>query len=122
MHKAEPYATGLDNEAITSYDTTRYVILMSDPTLLVLASLAEGEKHGYAMMDDIRRFAGVRLGPGTLYGAITRLEERGWIRGLESDDRRRPYAITGAGKRYLEEQLATLDQVVKTAIGRLRPA
>ena len=95
---------------------------MSDPTLLVLASLAEGEKHGYAMMEDIKRFAGVRLGPGTLYGAITRLEERGWIRGLESDDRRRPYAITGAGKRYLEEQLATLDQVVKTAMRRLRPA
>ena len=37
---------------------------MSDPTLLVLASLAEGDKHGYAMMEDIERFAGVRLGPG----------------------------------------------------------
>ena len=45
---------------------------MSDPTLLVLASLAEGDKHGYAMMEDIQRFADVRLGPGTLYGAITR--------------------------------------------------
>ena len=52
---------------------------MSDPTLLVLASLADGAKHGYAMMEDIERFAGIRLGPGTLYGAITRLEERGWI-------------------------------------------
>ena len=122
MHKAEPYATGLDNWPITPYDITRYVIYMSDPTLLVLASLAEGEKHGYAMMEDIQRFAGVRLGPGTLYGAITRLEERGWIRGLESDDRRRPYAITGVGKKHLEEQLATLDQVVKTAMRRLRPA
>ena len=49
--------------------------IMSDPTLLVLASLADGEKHGYAMMEDIQSFAGVRLGPGTLYGAITRLEE-----------------------------------------------
>ncbi len=57
---------------------------MSDPTLLVLASLAEGDKHGYAMMEDIQRFAGVRLGPGTLYGAITRLEQRGWIRPLKS--------------------------------------
>ena len=91
-------------------------------TLLVLASLADGEKHGYAMMEDIQRFAGVRLGPGTLYGAITRLEERGWIRPLDSDDRRRPYAITAAGKQYLEEQLATLDQVVKTAMRRLKPA
>ena len=95
---------------------------MSDPTLLVLASLADGEKHGYAMMDDIQRFAGVRLGPGTLYGAITRLEERQWIRALESADRRRPYAITGAGKQHLAEQLEKLDQVVKTAMQRLKPA
>jgi DNA-binding PadR family transcriptional regulator len=95
---------------------------VSDPTLLVLASLADGEKHGYAMMEDIQRFAGVRLGPGTLYGAITRLEERGWIRALESDDRRRPYAITGDGKQYLGEQLAALDQVVKTAMRRLKHA
>ena len=113
---------GLDAGFITSYDITRDVLIVSDPTLLVLASLADGEKHGYAMMEDIQRFAGVRLGPGTLYGAITRLEERGWIRPLESDDRRRPYAITAAGKQFLEEQLTALDQVVKTAMRRLKPA
>ena len=50
---------------------------MSDPTLLVLASLAAGDKHGYAIMEDVQQFANIRLGPGTLYGAITRLEERG---------------------------------------------
>jgi DNA-binding PadR family transcriptional regulator len=74
------------------------------------------------MMEDIERFAGVRLGPGTLYGAITRLEQRGWIRPVASDDRRQPYSITAAGKRHLEEQLATLDQVVKTALRRLKHA
>jgi DNA-binding PadR family transcriptional regulator len=95
---------------------------MSDPTLLVLASLVEREKHGYAIMVDIEGFAGVRLGPGTLYGAITRLEERGWIRGMESADRRRPYRITAAGKQYLEEQIASLDQVVRTALRRLKHA
>jgi DNA-binding PadR family transcriptional regulator len=95
---------------------------MSDPTLLVLASLAEGEKHGYAMMEDIERFAHVRLGPGTLYGAITRLEQKGWIRPVASDDRRQPYAITAAGKKVLEEQVAGLDQVVKTAQRRLKHA
>jgi DNA-binding PadR family transcriptional regulator len=95
---------------------------VTDPTLLVLASLAEGDKHGYAIMDDVERFAGVRLGPGTLYGAITRLEERGWIRGLEADDRRRPYRITAAGREYLEEQVANLSRVVKTARERLKPA
>jgi DNA-binding PadR family transcriptional regulator len=95
---------------------------MSDPTLLVLASLAEGEKHGYAMMEDIERFAHLRLGPGTLYGAITRLEQKGWIRPVASDDRRQPYAITAAGKKVLEEQVAGLDQVVKTAQRRLKHA
>ena len=92
---------------------------MSDPTLLVLASLADGDKHGYAMMEDIQRFADVRLGPGTLYGAITRLEQRGWIRPLESTERRQPYRITATGKRYLEEQLASLDKVVRTGLRRL---
>jgi DNA-binding PadR family transcriptional regulator len=96
---------------------------MSDPTLLVLASLAEGDKHGYAMMEDIERFAGVRLGPGTLYGAITRLEERGWIRPLKSgQDRRQPYTLTADGRRQLEEQLAGLNQVVRTGLKRLKPA
>jgi DNA-binding PadR family transcriptional regulator len=95
---------------------------MSDPTLLVLASLADGEKHGYAIMEDIQRFAKVRLGPGTLYGAITRLEERGWIRAVASQDRRQPYRLTAAGRRSLEEQVASLDRVVKTAAQRLKPA
>ena len=76
---------------------------MSDPTLLILASLADGEKHGYAMMEDIERFADIR-GPGTLYGAITRLEERGLIRPVAPADRRQPYAITAAGRKVLEEQ------------------
>jgi DNA-binding PadR family transcriptional regulator len=95
---------------------------MSDPTLLVLSSLAEGDKHGYAMMEDIERFAGVRLGPGTLYGAITRLEERGWIRPVGSKDRRQPYTITGAGREYLRDQLANLDRVVRAGLRRLKNA
>ena len=95
---------------------------MLDPNLLVLASLADGDKHGYAMMDDIRGFAGVSLGPGTLYGAITRLEERGLIRAVDSDDRRRPYRLTADGRRQLEEQLSGLNQVVRTGLRRLKHA
>lgn len=95
---------------------------MSDPGLLVLASLAEGDKHGYAMMLDIESFAGVKLGPGTLYGAITRLEQQGWIRPVNSTDRRRPYTITPAGRGHLQEELAALNQVVKTGLTRLRHA
>jgi len=96
---------------------------MSDPVLLVLASLVEGDKHGYAMMEDIERFAQVRLGPGTLYGAITRLEQRGWIKPVASkDDRRQPYRITAAGREHLTSQLDNLNRVVKTGLSRLKEA
>jgi len=93
---------------------------MSDPTLLILASLADGEKHGYAMIEDIHTFAGLRLGPGTLYGAITRLEERGWIRAIDTNDRRRPYRLTPEGRRQLQEELANLGQIVRAGRRRLK--
>jgi len=95
---------------------------MSDPTLLVLASLADGAKHGYAMMEDIERFAGIRLGPGTLYGAITRLEERGWIEPVATHDRRQPYTLSASGREHLKRQVGTLDRLLKTATRRLRHA
>ena len=95
---------------------------MSDPTLLVLASLADGEKHGYAMLEDIERFAGVRLGPGTLYGAITRLEQQKWIRPMPSDDRRQPYQMTSEGRAHLAGLLEQLNAVVKTGLRRLKHA
>lgn len=95
---------------------------MTDPTLLILASLAEGDKHGYAMMVDIRSFADVELGPGTLYGAITRLEQRGFIRPVAGDDRRQPYRLTAAGRRYLEEELTGLESMVRAGLSRLRRA
>ena len=94
----------------------------NDPALLVLASLADGDKHGYAMMEDIEQFSGVKLGPGTLYGAITRLEESGWIAPVPSEDRRQPYTLTPLGRKSLENELATLDGVVKTAMKRLKHA
>jgi DNA-binding PadR family transcriptional regulator len=94
---------------------------MSDPPLLVLASLAGGDKHGYAMMQDIERFTGLRLGPGTLYGAITRLEERGWITPIAAPDRRQPYTLTAAGAAHLEGQLDMLDRILKATAGRLKP-
>jgi DNA-binding PadR family transcriptional regulator len=95
---------------------------MQDPTILILASLADGDKHGYAVMEDILVFSGVRLGPGTLYGAICRLEERGWIRAVKSESRRQPYRITAEGSQHLKEQLALLGQVVRTGNRRMREA
>jgi DNA-binding PadR family transcriptional regulator len=69
--------------------------------VLILTSLASGTKHGYALAKDVESFAGVSLGPGTLYGAIARLEERGLIEPTEGDERRRPYQITSAGRAAL---------------------
>jgi len=91
----------------------------SDPPLLVLASLADGPKHGHAMIEDIARLCGTRLGPGTLYGAIARLEQQGWIAPLPPEERRQPYRITGAGLRVLRAKLTTLRQFAKAGLGRL---
>jgi DNA-binding PadR family transcriptional regulator len=99
----------------------RYISERStDPGLLVLSSLAAGPKHGYAITQDVEAVAGVRLGPGTLYGALSRLEDRGLIEALPAEDRRRPYRLTAAGTRALEEALRSLDRVVKTGLRRLR--
>lgn len=91
----------------------------SDPGLLIMASLAAGPRHGYAMMEDIEAFAQVRLGPGTLYGALARLEQRGWIEPLPAEDRRRPYRLTAAGAEALREQLTSLEQVAALGLRRL---
>jgi DNA-binding PadR family transcriptional regulator len=93
----------------------------SDPPLLVLASLAGGPKHGHAMIEDIAGMCGTRLGPGTLYGAIARLEHLGWIEPLPPDERRRPYRITVAGLRVLRAKLTTLHRFAQAGMGRLEP-
>ena len=91
----------------------------SDPPLLVLASLANGPKHGHAMIEDIERLCGTRLGPGTLYGAIARLEQQGWIEPLPPQERRQPYRITAEGLHVLRAKLTTLQQFTKAGLKRL---
>lgn len=91
----------------------------SDPPLLVLASLSNGPKHGHAMIEDIAALCHTRLGPGTLYGAITRLEQQGWIEPLPPEDRRRPYRITPAGLRVLRAKLNTLHHFTRAGLERL---
>ncbi len=91
----------------------------SDPSLLILASLAGGVKHGYAMMEDIEQFAGGRLGPGTLYGALARLEAKGLIEPLPAEERRRPYRLTGAGIAYLRQELKGLELFANLGLQRL---
>jgi DNA-binding PadR family transcriptional regulator len=97
------------------YDLGRF----SEPALLVLISLADSPKHGYAMTQDIVAISGQRLGPGTLYGAITRLEARGWIAPIPSDDRRRPYKLTSAGQKVLRARLQSIRTLAKVGRARL---
>ena len=101
----------------------RYIAERStDPGLLVLTSLADGPKHGYAITTDVERFAGVQLGPGTLYGALARLEARGLIEALPAEDRRRPYRLTADGSAALEQELQQLQTVTNQGLSRLRAA
>lgn len=93
----------------------------SDPPLLVLTSLANGPKHGHAMLLDIESICGARLGPGTLYGAISRLEGQGLIERLPAEERRQPYRITTSGAHALRERLATMRRVAAVGIARLAP-
>ena len=94
----------------------------SEPALLILISLADGPKHGYAMTQDIAEISSQKLGPGTLYGAITRLEAAGWIEPLPADDRRRPYKLTSAGGRVLRARLDSLKAMTRVASSRLADA
>lgn len=89
------------------------------PATLILSSLAEGEKHGWALTKDIEAFAGVRLAPGTLYEALNRLEGLGLIEAVPSDDRRKPYKLTAAGASELREHLARQKSVVDVGLSRL---
>jgi DNA-binding PadR family transcriptional regulator len=94
--------------------------VVNDPGLLLLISLASGPKHGHAMLLDVAAFAGVRLGPGTLYGALSRLEEDGDVEALPIDGRRRPYRLTASGRRALASRLGGLDRALRIGLERVR--
>ena len=102
-----------DAEALASFG--RY----AGPATLILSSLAEGPKHGYALTKDIEAFAAIRLAPGTLYEALTRLERQGLIEAIESHDRRRPYRLTAVGAAALRAHLDTQRHVVDVGLRRL---
>jgi DNA-binding PadR family transcriptional regulator len=94
----------------------------SDRSILVLTSLADWPKHGYALIKDIEAFAGVRLGPGTLYGALAKLEQAGLVEALPADDRRRPYRITAAGLAFLHERLTESARIAEVGLRRIAVA
>lgn len=90
----------------------------AEPSLLILVSLSDGPKHGYAIMQDVER-TGRPMGAGTLYAALARLEEQGLVEPLPAVDRRRPYRLTAVGASNLAEQLRDLSVYAQTGLRQL---
>jgi DNA-binding PadR family transcriptional regulator len=90
------------------------------PATLILSSLADGPRHGYALTKDVEEFAGVRLAPGTLYEALARLEAQGLIEALEPEDRKRPYRLTAAGAVALQAHLGAQKRAAEVGLRRLK--
>jgi DNA-binding PadR family transcriptional regulator len=92
---------------------------LSQRSVLVLTSLADGPKHGYALIKDIEQFAGVTLGPGTLYGVLARLEDAGLVKALPAEERRHPYEITVEGTAALTDQLRRDEMIARIGLARV---
>lgn len=99
-------------------EETRTLGRFADPAILVLASLAERPRHGYAITRDVLLLTGIHLGPGTLYGTIARLETRNWIRRLPANGRRHPYEITREGRDFLRTECRGLKEFAESALAR----
>jgi DNA-binding PadR family transcriptional regulator len=96
----------------------------AEPSLLILVSLSDGPKHGYAIMQDVEAGTGRPMGAGTLYAALVRLEEQGFIEPMAPVDRRRPYRLTAVGASNLAEQLRGLSEYAQKGLrqlGQTRP-
>ena len=102
--------------------TTEGIRGSSDRSILVLTSLAGGPKHGYVLIKDIESFAGVKMGPGTLYGALAKLEESGLIVALPEDDRRHPYRVTATGLELLRGRLSESARIAELGLARIAGA
>ncbi len=92
----------------------------SQPALLVVLSLLDGDKHGYAIADDIEAVTGERPGPGTLYGAIARLEDRGLIEAGDIECRRKPYRLTNEGLIEGQREVARLGALTREMTRRVQ--
>jgi DNA-binding PadR family transcriptional regulator len=94
----------------------------SDRSILILTSLADWPKHGYALIKDIEGFAGVKLGAGTLYSALAKLEQAGLVEALPPEERRRPYRITATGREYLYLRLTESARIAEVGLRRIAVA
>jgi DNA-binding PadR family transcriptional regulator len=98
---------------------------LSEPVFLILTSLAEEPRHGYALMTDIETLSNgrVKLSTGTLYGALSRLLEAGWIDRFQADDTSRDkrwYRLTADGRALLAADVERMRQLARAASARLK--
>jgi DNA-binding PadR family transcriptional regulator len=114
MHRQPEYCAAVADDGFSGFGR------QAGPATLVLTSLADGPKHGYALTKDVEAFAGVRLAPGTLYEALTRLEQSGLIEAMPAEERRKPYRLTAAGAAELQRHLDHQRQVANVGLRRLR--
>jgi DNA-binding PadR family transcriptional regulator len=95
-----------------------------DSQILVMCALLDGPKHGYAINTAIEAMTDDRLGPGSLYGALARLEAKGFIEPLPGQGRQRPVRLTDKGREVTERELRAMARVADSGLRRLgaRPA
>jgi DNA-binding PadR family transcriptional regulator len=103
-----------------------YTTPLTPAVFHILLALAEGDRHGYGIQQDVLRHTDgrLRMGPGTLYGTIQRLLDLDWIEESPrpirkpEDERRRYYRLTRAGRRALDGEVKRMDELVRTAKAR----
>ncbi len=109
---------------MTNQRTPEDSLPLSPPVFHILLALVDTERHGYSIMQEVLRLTdgAMRLGPGTLYGAIKRMVEQGLIEEADErpdpaldDERRRYYRLTDFGRRVLQAETRRLDRLVNTA-------
>ena len=100
-------------------------VAITEPVLMILLSLAESPRHGYALLKDIDSLSGgsVRLSTGTLYGALRRLVASEWIEPFDGGDTSRDkrfYRLTALGRRMLRGEVERMKHLTQVAAARLR--
>ena len=93
---------------------------ISEPVLFILLSLSNQPRHGYAILLDTQQMSDgrVRLRTGTLYGALRRLLEDGWIERFKEEDNSRgkqAYRLTAMGRRNLQQEVSRMKQLTRVA-------
>jgi DNA-binding PadR family transcriptional regulator len=98
---------------------------LTEPVLLILMSLTNQPRHGYALLKDIERLSDgrIRMSTGTLFGALKRLLDDGWIERFQQEDtsrQKQAYRLAAPGRKHLQAELERMKQLTRAGFARLR--